>query len=109
MSFDRNALAALLTWLGLGLLLGLLERPYQWLSQVGFELQRRLWLDAVGVPWHGAALVFVGASLLLWLAWGPLAAGRGGGLTLSWRCSRVRRKRRCRSVSACARSSSASP
>jgi hypothetical protein len=80
-SFDRNALAALLTWLGLGLLLGLLERPYQWLSKVGFELQRRLWLDAVGVPWHGAALVFVGASLLLWLAWGPLAAGRGGGLT----------------------------
>ena len=81
MSVDRNALAALLTWLGLGLLLGLLERPYQWLSQLGFELQRRLWLDAVGVPWQGAALVFVGALLLLWLAWGPLAAGRGGGLT----------------------------
>jgi hypothetical protein len=53
----RNALVALLIWLGLGALLGLLERPYQWLSQLGFDLQRRLWLEAVGVPWQGAALV----------------------------------------------------
>jgi H+/Cl- antiporter ClcA len=78
---QRNAFVALLIWLGLGALLGLLERPYQWLSQLGFDLQRLLWLEAVGVPWRGAALVFVGATLLIWLAWGPLAAGRGGGLT----------------------------
>ena len=77
----RNAVMALLVWLGLGLLLGLLERPYQWLSQLGFEIQRRFWLEETGLPWRGAALVFVGAFLLVWLAWGPLAAGRGGGLT----------------------------
>jgi len=76
-----KALAALPVWLGLGLLLGVLERPYQWLSQLGFELQQRLWLQAGGFSWAGAALVFVGAALLIWLAWGPLATGRGGGLT----------------------------
>ena len=81
MNLRHNALAALLTWLGLGLLLGLVERPYQWLSQLGFDLQRRFWLSPGAVAWQGAALVFVGATLLLWLAWGPLAAGRGGGLT----------------------------
>jgi H+/Cl- antiporter ClcA len=77
----HNALVALLIWLGLGLLLGLAEWPYQLLSELGFVLQRRLWLQAQ-VP-HGlaAALVFVGTFAMLWLAWGPLARGRGGGLT----------------------------
>lgn len=81
MTLRHNALGVLLLWLGLGLVLGVLERPYQWLSQLGFDLQRRLWLDAAGVPWRGAALVFGAATLLIWLAWGPLTAGRGGGLT----------------------------
>ena len=72
---------ALLLWLAVGLLLGALEMPYQLLSQLGFELQQRLWLQAGGFSWAGAALVFAAALAMLLLAWGPLASARGGGLT----------------------------
>lgn len=72
---------ALLLWLAVGLLLGALEMPYQLLSQLGFELQQRLWLQVDGFSWAGAALVFAAALAMLLLAWGPLASARGGGLT----------------------------
>ena len=66
-------------WLPLVLLFGVLEWPYQLLSALGFQVQQRLW------PWPqqgpaGVLLVFAATALLLLLAWGPLAAGRGGGL-----------------------------
>lgn len=67
-----------LIWLVLGLLLGLLLWPYQALSALGFALQQWFWPQAQ--PVFGALLVFVASALLLWLAWGPLAAGRGGGV-----------------------------
>lgn len=78
-------------WLLLGLGWGLLEWPYQLLSELGFQLQQRLWqlpglagvaarLPAERPHWWGGALVFGGTAALLALAWGPLAAGRGGGL-----------------------------
>ena len=72
---------ALLLWLAVGLLLGALEMPYQLLSQLGFELQQRLWLQVDSFSWAGAALVFAAALAMLLLAWGPLASARGGGLT----------------------------
>ena len=81
MNARHNALGALLIWLGLGLLLGLAEWPYQLLSELGFLVQRRLWLQAQAPHWSAAALVFAGTLAMLWLAWGPLARGRGGGLT----------------------------
>lgn len=64
-------------WLLLGLGWGLLEWPYQLLSALGFHLQERLW-ERPGLA--GGGLVFIGTAALLVLAWGPLAAGRGGGL-----------------------------
>lgn len=64
-------------WLLLGLGWGLLEWPYQLLSELGFQLQQRLW-ERPGLT--GAGLVFISTAVLLVLAWGPLAAGRGGGL-----------------------------
>lgn len=72
-------LAALLGWLLLGLLLGLLLWPYQALSELGFRLQRALWLAPQPQPLLGAALVFSATVALVFLAWGPLASGRGGG------------------------------
>jgi H+/Cl- antiporter ClcA len=72
----------------LGLALGLLETPYQLLSEIGFRLQRQLW-DLPALPgarvlpapgWAGPLLVFVASAALVLLAWGPLAPGRGGGL-----------------------------
>ena len=69
-----------LLWLLLGVLVGALMWPYQALSELGFLLQRRLWPLSVHGP-AGAVLVCVASFLTLWLAWGPLAAGRGGGLT----------------------------
>jgi len=72
-------LAALGGWLLLGLLLGLLLWPYQALSELGFRLQRGLWLAAQPQPVLGCVVVFAATSLLVLLAWGPLAAGRGGG------------------------------
>ena len=50
MNARHNALVALLIWLGLGVLLGLAEWPYQLLSELGFVLQRRLWLQAQAHP-----------------------------------------------------------
>lgn len=81
---------ALLVWLLLGLVMGLLQWPYQALSELGFRLQRGLWaLPGLAVtaspplpqrsPGWGAVLVFAATALLLWLAWGPLSAVRGGG------------------------------
>lgn len=75
-------------WLLLGLALGLLEAPYQLLSELGFRLQRQLWTlpglgpaeSARGQDWEGPVLVFAASTVLLLLAWGPIAAGRGGGI-----------------------------
>ena len=75
------AAAALAGWLLLGLLFGLLMVPYQALSELGFWLQRGLWLEAQPQPLLGCVVVFAATSLLVLLAWGPLAAGRGGGTT----------------------------
>lgn len=75
------SLRDLAVWIGLGLLLGLAEWPYQLLSELGFQLQQRLWLQAEAPVWLAAALVFCAGLALVLLAWGPLAAGRGGGLT----------------------------
>lgn len=60
---------ALLIWLLLGLLWGLLQRPYQALSELGFRLQR---LDSSPLQpssASGALLVF-GASVLVSTAMG---------------------------------------
>jgi len=71
----------LLTLLPCGLVLGLVMLPVQGLSALGFLLQRQ-W--QAGVPGLFDPLLPLGvacASLTaLALAWGPLAAGRGGGL-----------------------------
>lgn len=67
-----------------GLLLGALELPYQWLSELGFRLQV-LWPLGESLGWPDQPLVLLGpllgTPLFLALAWGPLAGGRGGGLT----------------------------
>jgi H+/Cl- antiporter ClcA len=73
-------MSAPLLWLLLGVLVGALMWPYQVLSELGFLLQRRLWPLSDHGP-AGALLVFVASFLTIWLAWGPLAGGRGGGLT----------------------------
>jgi len=73
-------LPVLLFWLCLGLGWGLLLWPYQALSELGFQLQHRLWLQPQTHGAAGAALVFVASALLITLAWGPLASGRGGGV-----------------------------
>ncbi len=60
----------------LGLLVALVEWPLQALSELGFVLQRHFgaW------PMPAALLVLAGTAGMLLLAWGPLAAGRGGGV-----------------------------
>jgi H+/Cl- antiporter ClcA len=73
-------LTPLLGWLLLGLLWGLLLWPYQALSELGFRLQRSLWLGPEAQPLLGALVVLTATSLLVLLAWAPLAGGRGGGL-----------------------------
>ncbi len=75
------ALSRLLTLLGSGLLIGLLELPLQWISELGFQLQA-LWPMGTARTLQPAlvALPLLVAPLFLVLAWGPLAAGRGGGL-----------------------------
>ncbi|MCP9848900.1 chloride channel protein [Cyanobium sp. Morenito 9A2] len=75
------ALSRLLTLLGCGLLIGLLEVPLQWISELGFQLQA-LWPMGTARSWPLAlvALPLLGTPLFLALAWGPLATGRGGGL-----------------------------
>jgi H+/Cl- antiporter ClcA len=84
-----GVVVAALNWLLLGLALALLEWPYQALSELGFRLQRWGWslagLAGAGVgaelrPGLGALLVLLSSALLFWLAWGPFAAGRGGGV-----------------------------
>lgn len=65
-----------------GVLIGLAELPYQWLSELGFRLQRLWPLGGDGTLNPLLVLAPAGATLLfVLLAWGPLAAGRGGGLT----------------------------
>lgn len=71
--------AALAGWLLLGLVFGLLLWPYQALSQLGFLLQRSFWLADQPRPLFGCLVVFTATLLLVLLAWGPLAGGRGGG------------------------------
>ncbi|MFM7236677.1 MAG: chloride channel protein [Cyanobium sp.] len=79
-------------WLLPGLALGLLMGPYQWMSELGFVLQQRLWpllglaagrqqIQAALPKGLAPGLVFVATAALLALAWGPLASGRGGGLS----------------------------
>ena len=74
-------MAGVLIWLLLGLGFGLLLWPYQAISELGFRLQRDLWQVPQPAPLIGCLVVFVATSLLILLAWGPLAAGRGGGVT----------------------------
>lgn len=74
----------LLVLLGLGVAMGLVQIPYQWISELGFRLQRQFWPlaglgEATAIAPLGAALVFGCTLAMVWLAWGPLAAGRGGG------------------------------
>jgi H+/Cl- antiporter ClcA len=73
-------MAGVLSWLLIGLVFGLLQGPYQALSELGFRLQRALWLTPQPHALLGCLLVFAATSLLILLAWGPLAAGRGGGI-----------------------------
>ncbi|MFM2172239.1 MAG: hypothetical protein RLZZ54_166 [Cyanobacteriota bacterium] len=76
----------LLWLLSFGLLIGLVEWPYQALSELGFALQRALWpLPGVATaqdtsPWRGVVVVFASTVACLVLAWGPLSPGRGGGV-----------------------------
>jgi len=83
------SLVALGRWLLLGLLLGVLLWPYQALSELGFRLQRGLWLAAQPQPLLGCGVVFAATTVLVVLAWGPLAAGRGGGITALLALDRV--------------------
>lgn len=75
------ALRRLLILVGCGLLIGLLELPLQWISELGFQLQA-LWPMGTTRPLNPAlvALPLLGTPVFLLLAWGPLAGGRGGGL-----------------------------
>ena len=65
-----------------GVLIGVAELPYQWLSELGFRLQGD-WPLSDGRPWSVllALLPALGTALFLLLGWGSLAAGRGGGVT----------------------------
>ncbi|MEI8250319.1 MAG: chloride channel protein [Synechococcus sp. ELA057] len=83
------SLAALGRWLLLGLLLGVLLWPYQALSELGFRLQRGLWLAGQPQPLLGCGVVFAATTVLVVLAWGPLAAGRGGGIAALLALDRV--------------------
>ncbi len=77
-----SAISLSLALLLAGLVIGLAELPYQWLSELGFRLQR-LWPLGGDGPLN--PLLVAGPALatlaFLLLAWGPLAAGRGGGIT----------------------------
>jgi len=69
----------------LGLVIGLAELPYQGLSELGFQLQRRLWpLGGMGeastLGWGPVTLVFVGTLAMVLLSAGPWRRGAGGGL-----------------------------
>lgn len=82
---------SLLLWLLLGGVIGLVEWPYQLLSELGFQLQHRLWpLPGLAIrqpgwsaslqPLIGPSLVFAATAAVLALARGALAAGKGGGV-----------------------------
>ena len=78
-SLGRGQIIALLL---AALPLLLLLQPYQWLSALGFRLQRAWPLgDGGAIPGASLLLVFAGTALLTLLANGPLKDGRGGGLT----------------------------
>ena len=77
-----NRLAFSLCLLLAGVLIGLAELPYQWLSELGFRLQRLWPLGGDGALDPLLVIAPALATLLfVLLAWGPLEAGRGGGLT----------------------------
>jgi H+/Cl- antiporter ClcA len=65
-----------------GVLIGLAELPYQALSELGFRLQG-LWPLGSGGPVDPllALATALATAVFVVLAWGPLAAGRGGGVT----------------------------
>ena len=71
----------LLVWLLLGLPLGLLLWPYQALSELGFALQRSLWLAAQPRPLAGGLLLAARRRCRPWIAPRPTSAahGRSGG------------------------------
>jgi hypothetical protein len=56
------SLGGVLLWLSLGFLLGFWEWPYQLLSELGFELQQRLWPGPTPL---GVVLVFGGTVALV--------------------------------------------
>ena len=76
------AAAWVLSLLLAGLVIGLAELPYQWLSELGFRLQA-LWPAAADTPLNAWLLIppLLGTAVFVPLAWGPLAGGRGGGTT----------------------------
>ncbi|MEB3263073.1 MAG: chloride channel protein [Synechococcus sp.] len=79
----RLTLPLLLSLLPAAAVIALVEQPYQWFSALGFVLQRR-WPLGAAQPLPGVlvlAVPLLGTLLFLLLAWGPLARGRGGGLT----------------------------
>jgi H+/Cl- antiporter ClcA len=77
-----NRLTFSLCLLLAGVLIGLAELPYQWLSELGFRLQRLWPLGGDGALEPLLVTAPALATLLfVLLAWGPLAAGRGCGLT----------------------------
>jgi H+/Cl- antiporter ClcA len=77
-----RALALALALLLAGLLIGLAELPYQALSELGFRLQALWPLGADRPPDPLLVLgTTLGTILFVALAWRPLAAGRGGGIT----------------------------
>ncbi|SBO44878.1 chloride channel protein [Cyanobium sp. NIES-981] len=77
-----SALALALSLLLAGLLIGLAELPYQALSELGFHLQALWPLGSGRMPDPRLVLATaLGTALFVGLAWKPLAAGRGGGVT----------------------------
>jgi len=76
------AASRVLSLLLAGLAIGLAELPYQWLSELGFRIQA-LWPATAGAPLNAWLLIppLLGTAVFVPLAWGPLAAGRGGGTT----------------------------
>jgi H+/Cl- antiporter ClcA len=79
---DSLSRAQVITLLLVAVPLLLLLQPYQWISALGFRLQRAWPLDGdADIPGGSLLLAFAGTVLLVLLANGPLKRGRGGGLT----------------------------
>ncbi|EDY39393.1 putative chloride channel [Cyanobium sp. PCC 7001] len=77
-----HPLALALSLLLAGVLIGLAELPYQALSELGFRLQGLWPLGSGGsVDPLLALATALATAVFVALAWGPLAAGRGGGIT----------------------------